>query len=98
MGGKSPQREQTQAQAQALQKALGEGYKAVVALRYWHPLTEETLRALLEYPIERIVLLPLYPQYSRTTTGSSFNEFDRVYRRLVKGGKNFNLTTLKGQE
>jgi len=98
MGGKSPQREQTQAQAQALQKALGEGYKVVVALRYWHPLTEEALRALLEYPIERIVLLPLYPQYSRTTTGSSFNEFDRVFRRLVKGGKNFNLTTLKGQE
>ncbi|MFN7065862.1 MAG: ferrochelatase [Aquificaceae bacterium] len=98
MGGKSPQREQTEDQAQALQKALGEGYKVVVALRYWHPLTEETLRELLKDPIDSIVLLPLYPQYSRTTTGSSFNEFDRVFRRLVKKGKEFNLTTLKGQE
>lgn len=98
MGGKSPQREQTQAQAQALQKALGEGYKVVVALRYWHPLTEEALKELLMYPIERIVLLPLYPQYSRTTTGSSFNEFDRIFRRMVGRGKSFNLTTLKGQE
>ncbi|MFN3598719.1 MAG: ferrochelatase [Aquificaceae bacterium] len=98
MGGKSPQREQTQAQAQALQKALGEDYKVVVALRYWHPLTEEALMDLLSYPIDRMVLLPLYPQYSRTTTGSSFNEFDRVFRRLVGKGKHFNLTTLKGQE
>ncbi|MFN4320368.1 MAG: ferrochelatase [Aquificaceae bacterium] len=98
MGGRSPQREQTQAQARALQEALGEGYKVVVALRYWHPFTEEALRELLSYPIERIVLLPLYPQYSRTTTGSSFNEFDRVFRRLVGKGRYFNLTTLKGQE
>ncbi|MDW8434205.1 MAG: ferrochelatase, partial [Aquificaceae bacterium] len=37
MGGKSPQKEQTQAQADALQKALGEDFKVVVALRYWHP-------------------------------------------------------------
>ncbi len=98
MGGKSPQREQTQAQAQALQKALGDNFKVVVALRYWHPFTEEALRELLSYPVEKIVLLPLYPQYSRTTTGSSFNEFDRVFRRLTGYGRNFSLTTLKGQE
>lgn len=98
MGGKSPQREQTQAQGEALQKSLGDNYKVVVALRYWHPFTEEALRELLSYPIEKIVLLPLYPQYSRTTTGSSFNEFDRVFRKLSKKGTHFALTTLKGQE
>ncbi|MCX8076871.1 MAG: ferrochelatase [Aquificaceae bacterium] len=98
MGGKSPQREQTQAQADALQKALGEDFKVVVALRYWHPLTERALKELMQYPIRRLVLLPLYPQYSRTTTGSSFNEFDRVFRRLTPKGKHFTLTTLKGQE
>lgn len=98
MGGKSPQKEQTLAQAEALQKALGEGFKVVVALRYWHPLTEEALTQLLKYPLEKIVLLPLYPQYSRTTTGSSFNEFDRVFRRLTKRGIHFTLTTLRGQE
>ncbi|MCS6875979.1 MAG: ferrochelatase [Aquificaceae bacterium] len=98
MGGKSPQKEQTQAQADALQKALGEDFKVVVALRYWHPLTERALKELMQYPIKRLVLLPLYPQYSRTTTGSSFNEFDRVFRRLTPKGKHFTLTTLKGQE
>lgn len=99
MGGKSPQKEQTEEQARALQSLLGEGYKVVVAMRYWYPFTEEALKELLRYPIERIVLLPMYPQYSRTTTGSSFNEFDRVFRRLKpQRGKHFNLTTLKGQE
>ncbi|MCS7262947.1 MAG: ferrochelatase [Aquificaceae bacterium] len=98
MGGKSPQREQTQAQAQALQRALGEDFKVVVALRYWHPTTEEALQELFKSPVERVLLLPLYPQYSRTTTGSSFNEFDRVFRRISPKGKRFVLTTLKGQE
>lgn len=92
MGGKSPQREQTQAQAEALQKALGDGYKVVVALRYWHPFTEEALGELSKYPIEKIILLPLYPQYSRTTTGSSFKEFDRVLRKFIEKGIHFNPT------
>ncbi|MDW8066666.1 MAG: ferrochelatase [Aquificaceae bacterium] len=98
MGGKSPQREQTQAQAEALQRMLGKDFKVVVALRYWHPFTEEALRELFKHPIDKMVLLPLYPQYSRTTTGSSFNEFDRVFRRILPRGRHFNLTTLKGQE
>ncbi|GAB6071730.1 ferrochelatase [Venenivibrio stagnispumantis] len=98
MGGKSPQREQTEEQAKALQEALGENYKVVVAMRYWHPFTEEALSQLKNENIKKIILLPLYPQYSRTTTGSSFNEFDRVYRKIFKKGKNFVLTTLQGQE
>ncbi|MCS7196662.1 MAG: ferrochelatase [Aquificaceae bacterium] len=98
MGGKSPQREQTEAQARALQGALGEGFVVVVALRYWHPMTEEALQKLSMYSPKRIVLLPLYPQYSRTTTGSSLNEFDRVFRRFFSRGTHFNLTTLRGQE
>jgi len=48
--------------------------------RYWHPFTQEALESIKNEDIEKIVLLPLYPQYSRTTTGSSFNEF---YRRLT---------------
>ncbi|RLJ71070.1 ferrochelatase [Hydrogenivirga caldilitoris] len=81
MGGKSPQREQTEEQAKELQKLLGEGYRVVVAMRYWHPFTEEALKELFKEDIERIVLLPMYPQFSTTTTGSSFNEFYRVYQR-----------------
>ena len=83
MGGKSPQKEQTLSQARALQEALGDGFKVVVAMRYWHPFTGEALEELFREQIERIVLLPMYPQFSKTTTGSSFNEFERVYR---KGG------------
>ncbi len=98
MGGKSPQKEQTLKQAQKLSQKLGNNYKVVVALRYWHPMTEEAVRELLKEDLEEIILLPMYPQYSRTTTGSSFNEFDRVIRRHLRNGRHFNLTTLKGQE
>ena len=84
MGGKSPQKEQTLEQAKALQNALGEKYKVVIAMRYWHPFTEEALKELFKDEIEKIILLPLYPQYSSTTTGSSFNEFDRVYKKFKK--------------
>ncbi|NPA58109.1 MAG: ferrochelatase [Aquificae bacterium] len=80
MGGKSPQKEQTLEQAKALQEELGEDYKVVVAMRYWHPFTEEAVEELLKEGVERIILLPLYPHYSKTTTGSSFQEFDRIYR------------------
>lgn len=98
MGGKSPQKEQTIAQAEALQRALGEDYKVVVAMRYWHPFTEEALRELFSHDIGKIVVLPLYPQYSRTTTGSSFNEFDRRLKKHIKPGRYMVLSTLKGQD
>ncbi len=79
MGGKSPQQEQTQEQAKELQKALGESYKVEIAMRYWHPFTHEALRKLFLEEIEKIILLPMYPQFSTTTTGSSIKEFYRVY-------------------
>ena len=81
MGGKSPQREQAEDLAGKLQEKLGDAFKVVVAMRYWHPFTEEALEKLFQEDIGRIVLLPLYPQFSRTTTGSSFSEFERVYMR-----------------
>jgi len=80
MGGKSPQKEQTLQQAQALQERLGNDYKVVVAMRYWHPFTEEAVEKLIAEKVEKIILLPLYPHYSKTTTGSSFQEFEKVYR------------------
>jgi ferrochelatase len=96
MGGKSPQKEQTLQQAKALQSALGDDYKVVVAMRYWHPFTEEALKELFTQELKQIILLPLYPQYSRTTTGSSFNEFDRRVKKYIKPGKYTVLSTLKG--
>ncbi len=87
MGGKSPQKEQTEQQAKSLQEKLGEDYKVVIAMRYWHPFTEEALEILSkEKNLEKIILLPLYPQFSKTTTGSSFNEFFRQLEKFKKKG------------
>jgi ferrochelatase len=78
MGGKSPLLENTQKQAVALQQALGaERYDVIICMRYWHPLTRAVVADLKAQDYERVILLPLYPQYSLTTTGSSYNEFMR---------------------
>jgi ferrochelatase len=83
LGGRSPLRENTERQAQALAQALAPhgAFEVFIAMRYWHPLTAATVTELKRRGHERVVLLPLYPQYSRTTTGSSFNEFLRECRR-----------------
>jgi ferrochelatase len=51
-------------------------------MRYWKPFIETAVKESIEEGAEAFVLLPMYPQYSKTTTGSSFNEFERVYKRL----------------
>ena len=82
IGGKSPLRELTDLQARALEAELRKTLDArvFVAMRYWHPLTEEAVRQVLEHDFRELVLLPLYPQYSRTTTGSSLSEWERKYK------------------
>jgi ferrochelatase len=79
IGGKSPILEHTRRQAQALEANLQSVFDAKVhiAMRYWHPLTEEAVRSVEQQMPDEIVLLPLYPQYSKTTTGSSLNEWNR---------------------
>lgn len=77
MGNGSPILPNTEAQAAALVAALQDGsmqaeYRAFIAMRYWHPMTEETVAALKAYQPTRIILLPLYPQFSTTTTASSY--------------------------
>lgn len=79
LGGKSPLLELTQAQADALQQKLGNEYKVFVCMRYWHPMSAEVAKQVREYAPDEIILLPLYPQYSSTTTGSSINDFRRSY-------------------
>ncbi len=72
MGGKSPLLELTEAQARALETALPElDARCFVAMRYWHPFSDAVARAVREWDPDEVVLLPLYPQYSTTTTGSS---------------------------
>ena len=81
IGGKSPILEFTRRQAEALETELSSDFDArvVVAMRYWHPFTEEAIAELATHAPEEVVLLPLYPQYSRTTTGSSINEWNRRF-------------------
>lgn len=83
IGGGSPIRRFTEQQARALQlKLAGSGVDArcFVAMRYWHPFTTEAIAHLRAAQCDQIVLLPLYPHYSGTTTGSSLNEWRRLFR------------------
>ena len=75
MGGKSPLLELTQAQAKALEGVLGADYRCFIAMRYWHPFARETMREVKAWAPDRVVLLPLYPQFSTTTTGSSLTDW-----------------------
>jgi ferrochelatase len=72
IGGSSPLLAETRAQATALGAALGPDARVFVAMRYWHPMTRATVAEVAAWKPERVVLLPLYPQYSTTTTQSSF--------------------------
>jgi ferrochelatase len=84
IGGRSPILEFTRRQACALEAELRREFDArvVVAMRYWHPFTAEAIRELQAHAPDDVVLLPLYPQYSRTTTGSSLNEWKRRFHPI----------------
>lgn len=72
LGGKSPLLSLTQEQAAALEEALpGMEAKCFIAMRYWHPFSIEAARQVKAWAPDQVVLLPLYPQFSTTTTGSS---------------------------
>ena len=82
MGGGSPLLPETFKQAGALQDALagtaGE-VRVFVAMRYWRPFTEDTARDVAEFQPDDVVLLPLYPQFSTTTTASSLKTWAETY-------------------
>jgi ferrochelatase len=80
IGGRSPILEQTVAQAEALTGRLTDlgTVRCFVAMRYWHPLGIEAARAVREFGPDRVVLVPLYPQYSTTTTASSIADWRRA--------------------
>lgn len=85
MGGRSPLLPETEAQARALEaelraRAPGVEARAFVAMRYWKPFARETAREVAAFGPDEIVLLPLYPQYSTTTTASSVKDWLRHYR------------------
>lgn len=78
MGGGSPILGNTERQAQALEARLRGGgldAKVFIAMRYWHPFADETARDVAAMTPAQVVLLPLYPQYSTTTTASSLQNW-----------------------
>lgn len=85
MGGGSPLLPETRKQAEALEVQLNtslpqDEVRVFIAMRYWHPFTEETARAVAAFNPDEVVFLPLYPQYSTTTTASSLKLWRKVYK------------------
>jgi ferrochelatase len=84
IGGSSPIVPETRAQAQALDELLaarGVEAKSFIAMRYWRPFAQDAVREVEAWGAERIVLLPLYPQFSTTTTASSLRDWNQTVTR-----------------
>lgn len=89
MGGKSPLLDNTRAQQAALQAALEQEWapaqvRVFTAMRYWHPLTPQVVQDVAAFKPTDVLLLPLYPQFSTTTTGSSLAEWHRWAQNLER--------------
>ena len=83
MGGRSPLLEETEKQARALEAVLAQRlanvtFKCFPAMRYWRPFIKQAARAAKDWGATDAVLLPLYPQFSTTTTGSALAAWKRV--------------------
>ena len=83
MGGRSPQLPETEAQSSALEAELvarGVEAKTFIAMSYWKPFVRDTAADVAAWAPDQIVLLPLYPQFSTTTTASSFKAWAKAYK------------------
>jgi protoporphyrin/coproporphyrin ferrochelatase len=83
IGGGSPLRRITEEQARAIEEGLqerGTDAKVYIGMRYWKPFTEEALAAIKQDGIDDLVILPLYPQFSISTSGSSFRSIDQIWK------------------
>ena len=86
LGGSSPILKLTKDQSTALEKnlnqnKLNEKYKCFVVMRCWHPRAEEVIKNVRLYNPNEIILMPLYPQYSAATSGSSIKEWNEVCKK-----------------
>ena len=80
MGGRSPLLPNTVKQAKALEAAIGgpDEVRCFVAMRYWHPFSGEAARDVAAFAPDKVVLLPLYPQYAAATSGSSLKDWNKA--------------------
>lgn len=84
IGGGSPLRRITEEQALAMQQVLqekGTEAQVYIGMRYWHPFTEEAIARIKRDKIEKLVILPLYPQFSISTSGSSFRLLEKIWQQ-----------------
>ena len=83
IGNKSPILELTQEQAKSLENTLSTkgDYKCFVVMRCWHPRASDVVKKVQEYKPNEVILLPLYPQYSASTSGSSINEWKEICKK-----------------
>lgn len=81
IGGKSPQLEWTTRQVEGIARQLGPKVRPYIAMRYWTPRADETVRRMKADGIEQAVVLSLYPHYTGATTGSSLNDFARAVQK-----------------
>ena len=86
LGGSSPILKLTEDQSTALEKKLNqneknEEYKCFIVMRCWHPRAEEIIKNVKLYNPDEIILMPLYPQYSAATSGSSIKEWNDVCKK-----------------
>jgi protoporphyrin/coproporphyrin ferrochelatase len=82
IGGGSPLRRITEEQGQALRSQLqarGHDAHVYIGMRYWHPFTEEAIARIKRDQLDRLVILPLYPQFSISTSGSSFRLLEQIW-------------------
>ncbi|CAO5675088.1 MAG: Ferrochelatase [Holosporales bacterium] len=95
MGGRSPLLKHTQDQADALQNALNaattDSYKVHICMRYFAPSADHIVKEMEEFKPDSIILLPLYPQYSTTTTKSSLQDI----RKYIKKSPHLKHVTIK---
>lgn len=78
IGGGSPLLPNTKAQAAALEQKLGTEFKVFTVMRYWKPFAKDVAKDVAAYTPDKIIYLPLYPQFSITTTKSSFEDMDEA--------------------
>ena len=86
LGGSSPILRLTEEQSKALELKLNNEdqnseYKCFIVMRCWHPRAEKVINDVRSYEPEEVVLLPLYPQYSAATSGSSIKEWKEVCKK-----------------
>lgn len=98
LGGRSPLLANTEAQARALEAALGGDARVFVAMRYWHPMADAVAASVKAWGPDRIVLLPLYPQFSTTTTRSSLGVWKTAAAKIGLTAPTHTLCCYPGDE